>query len=141
MPEIYAKQRKFFKKAYETGEHGWPEVGPTAHVAKLVGKLGSGAGKAALDLGCGEGRHTILLGGRGYEVTALDLEPLALTRSDDGLLGAWSKKIAEPNGDGVAAVPPPAPPAPPPPVPPTIETPLSSILNAIRSDPTMTGPE
>jgi len=80
-PQIYKKQRRFFRKAYETGEHGWPEVGPTPHVAKLVGKLGSGAGKAALDLGCGEGRHTILLGGRGYTVTALDLEPLALKKA------------------------------------------------------------
>lgn len=80
-PQIYEKQRKFFRNAYETGKHGWPEVGPTPHVAKLVGKLGSGAGKTALDLGCGEGRHTILLAGRGYRVTGLDLEPLALKKA------------------------------------------------------------
>ena len=81
MPEIYAKQRKFFRKAYETGQHGWPETGPTPHVVRLVKKLGSGRGKTALDLGCGEGRHTILLARRGYDVTALDLEPLALRKA------------------------------------------------------------
>jgi len=81
MPEIYAKQRKFFRKAYETGEHGWPEVGPTPQVARLVKTLGAGRGKAALDLGCGEGRHTILMAREGYAVTALDLEPLALRKA------------------------------------------------------------
>ncbi len=81
MPEIYAKQRKFFRKAYESGEHGWPEVGPTPHVARLLKSLGSGRGKAALDLGCGEGRHTILMARQGYAVTALDLEPLALQKA------------------------------------------------------------
>jgi SAM-dependent methyltransferase len=81
MPDIYAKQKVFFRKAYESGEHGWPEVGPTPHVARWVGRLGSGRGRSALDLGCGEGRHTILLGRRGYAVTAVDLEPLALRKA------------------------------------------------------------
>lgn len=81
MPEIYAKQKRFFRKAYESGRHGWPEIGPTPHVAKLVRRLGSGRGKAALDLGCGEGRHTILLARQGYAATGLDLEPLALRKA------------------------------------------------------------
>jgi ubiquinone/menaquinone biosynthesis C-methylase UbiE len=46
-----------------------------------VKSLGSGRGRSALDLGCGEGRHTILLAARGYAVTALDLEPLALRKA------------------------------------------------------------
>ena len=81
MTTIYAKQKKFFRKAYETGEHGWPVEGPTPHVARLVARLGSGRGKRALDLGCGEGRHTILLAKRGYDVVALDLEPLAVQKA------------------------------------------------------------
>ena len=81
MPEIYAKQKKFFRKAYETGQHGWPEIGPTPHVARLVKSLGSGRGRTALDLGCGEGRHTILMAAQGYDVTGLDLEPLALRKA------------------------------------------------------------
>lgn len=81
MRPIYQKQQKFFRKAYETGQHGWPVEGPTPEVAALVERLGSGRGRRALDLGCGEGRHTILLGKQGYEVTALDLEPLALRKA------------------------------------------------------------
>lgn len=81
MPEIYAKQKRFFRKAYETGAHGWPEVGPTAHVVRLLKKLGPGRGRTALDLGCGEGRHTIAMARAGYAVTAFDLEPLALDKA------------------------------------------------------------
>jgi ubiquinone/menaquinone biosynthesis C-methylase UbiE len=83
MASIYSKQQRFFRKAYETGEHGWPVEGPTPHVAQLVSRLGNGRGKRALDLGCGEGRHTILLAHRGYDVTALDYEPLALRKAKE----------------------------------------------------------
>jgi SAM-dependent methyltransferase len=85
MATIYAKQRRFFRKAYETGEHGWPETGPTPQVARLVERLGPGRGRAALDLGCGEGRHTILLARKGYAVTAFDQEPLALKKAQAAL--------------------------------------------------------
>jgi ubiquinone/menaquinone biosynthesis C-methylase UbiE len=81
MRPIYRRQERFFRKAYETGEHGWPVEGPTPQVARLVERLGSGRGKDALDLGCGEGRHTILLARHGYRVVALDLEPLALRKA------------------------------------------------------------
>ncbi|HEV3028340.1 MAG TPA: methyltransferase domain-containing protein [Planctomycetota bacterium] len=81
MPEIYQKQKEFFRQAYETGRHGWPEVGPTPHVVRWVRKLGPGRGRTALDLGSGEGRHTILLARHRYDVTALDLEPLALRKA------------------------------------------------------------
>jgi SAM-dependent methyltransferase len=81
MRPIYRLQAKFFRKAYETGEHGWPVEGPTPHVAALVARLGRGRGRPALDLGCGEGRHTILLARRGWAVTALDLEPGALRKA------------------------------------------------------------
>ena len=81
MRTIYGKQKDFFRKAYRTGEHGWPVEGPTPQVARLTRRLGRGRGRRALDLGCGEGRHTLLLARLGYEATGIDLEPLALRRA------------------------------------------------------------
>ena len=81
MSAIYARQARFFRKAYETGEHGWPAEGATPQVEALLRRLGPGRGKRALDLGCGEGRHTLLLARLGYSVTAMDLEPKALARA------------------------------------------------------------
>lgn len=78
---IYRKQERFFRKAYESGVHGWPVEGPTPEVERLVRRLGRGRGKRALDLGCGEGRHTVLMARLGYDVVALDLEPLALRKA------------------------------------------------------------
>lgn len=78
---IYRRQAEYFRRAYATGVHGWPSEKPTPHVAALVSSLGPGRGRPALDLGCGEGRHTILLARRGWAVTALDLEPLALQKA------------------------------------------------------------
>ncbi len=79
--EIYRKQRKFFRKAYEEGRHGWPVEGATPDVERLARRLGSGRERKALDLGCGEGRHTILLARLGYDATGLDYEPLALGKA------------------------------------------------------------
>jgi SAM-dependent methyltransferase len=78
---IYRRQAEYFRRAYETGVHGWPAEGATPQVARLLSSLGPGRGRPALDLGCGEGRHTILLARRGWAVTALDLEPLALRKA------------------------------------------------------------
>ena len=33
MAAIYGKQQKFFRKAYESGRHGWPETGATPDAA------------------------------------------------------------------------------------------------------------
>lgn len=81
MSSLYARQARFFREAYETGRHGWPAEGATPQVAALLRGLGAGRGRRALDLGCGEGRHTILLARRGWAVTAADLEPGALAKA------------------------------------------------------------
>jgi SAM-dependent methyltransferase len=88
MRSIYTRQERYFRKAYENGTHGWPVEGSTPEVATLIDKLGSGAGKTALDVGCGEGRHTILMAKRGYAVIGLDLEPLAVRKATEFLARA-----------------------------------------------------
>ena len=80
--DIYKKQKVFFKNAYKTGEHGWPTTEPTKDIVayiKIAKKSIADKNNAtALDVGCGEGRHSIVLARDGFKVNAIDLEPLAI---------------------------------------------------------------
>ena len=69
--------RSYFKQAYRTGVHGWGNE-PSPHVLRCLAKLKRGR---LLDLGCGEGRHAVAAARFGYQVTAVDSEPLALRRA------------------------------------------------------------
>lgn len=80
--DIYKQQRRYFRQAYISGKHGWPVAGATPEVRLFLGKIaGKCSLKRAVDIGCGEGRHAILLAKRGFKVTAFDLEPLALVKA------------------------------------------------------------
>lgn len=50
--------------------------------------LGVEAGAAALDVGCGVGRHALALAQRGYDVTGIDLSPTMVQRAQSLCLGA-----------------------------------------------------
>jgi SAM-dependent methyltransferase len=84
---LYQTQKKYFEKAYETGEHGWPAVGPTPFVLRALRLIRRGAAAAGrgriLDLGCGEGRHTLACAREGFKVVGLDYQPLAIRRARD----------------------------------------------------------
>ncbi|MHC4983586.1 MAG: class I SAM-dependent methyltransferase [Planctomycetota bacterium] len=74
--------RRYFRKAYLTGRHGWSAEEPSPHVVKFLKRMaGEIPGGELLDVGCGEGRHAIAAAGLGFEVTAIDYEPLALRRA------------------------------------------------------------
>jgi SAM-dependent methyltransferase len=75
---VYRRQARFFRRAYETGVHGWPVEGPTPELRDYLRRIPPGR---ALDLGCGEGRHAILMAKMGFRVEAVDLEPLALAKA------------------------------------------------------------
>lgn len=78
MRTVYRRQAKFFHEAYVSGDHGWPVEGPTPDVARYLKRIRP---RRALDLGCGEGRHSILMATMGCAVEAVDLEPLALRKA------------------------------------------------------------
>jgi SAM-dependent methyltransferase len=83
--DLYARQRRYFELAYQTGEHGWPTVEPTPFVLrslqKLMQKRDLLPSDRVLDLGCGEGRHTIACAERGLFAVGLDYQPLAIARA------------------------------------------------------------
>lgn len=73
-----SKQQNFFQGAYDLGAqrvpagYGWPmEVDPQQleFLDKVKGSLSSGN---ALDIGCGQGRHTFMFAQNGFEVYGID---------------------------------------------------------------------
>lgn len=74
--------RQYFRDAYRTGEHGWAihESSPYAvdFLRELSSLIPSGT---MLDMGCGEGRHSIAASRMGFVVVGIDYEPLGLRRA------------------------------------------------------------
>ena len=65
-----------WNERYSASERVWSS-GPNEHVAEIVAPLAPGA---AVDLGAGEGRHSIWLAERGWQVTAVDFAEVGLER-------------------------------------------------------------
>lgn len=74
--------RRYFRNAYRTGQHGWGVEEPSPYALKFLMRLERIIPHGRLlDIGCGEGRHAIVASGLGFKVTAVDYEPLALERA------------------------------------------------------------
>jgi len=74
--------RRYFRQAYRTGEHGWAVEEPSPYAVEFLTRLAHLVpGGRLLDVGCGEGRHAIAAARLGFRVTAIDYEPLALKRA------------------------------------------------------------
>src|SRR5947207_10667210 len=58
-----------------------------ADIDRVV-KLSGVARGAALDMGCGAGRHSIALARKGFQVTGVDQSPFLLTKAREKSLGA-----------------------------------------------------
>jgi len=73
--------KKYFREAYRTGQHGW-QTEPSPYIVRCLDRLSKELPAAGLlDLGCGEGRHSIAAAQRGFRVTGVDFEPGALKRA------------------------------------------------------------
>lgn len=85
--------RRYFHEAYRTGVHGWAAEAPCEYAVACLERLKRLVpGGRLLDLGCGEGRHALAAARMGFQVTAVDYEPLALKRArrrarQDGVTG------------------------------------------------------
>ncbi|HNT86379.1 MAG TPA: class I SAM-dependent methyltransferase [Candidatus Hydrogenedentes bacterium] len=74
--------RRYFRHAYRTGEHGWAVEEPSPYAVDFLRRLSSVTpGGVVLDVGCGEGRHAIAAARLGFRVIGIDYEPLALRRA------------------------------------------------------------
>jgi SAM-dependent methyltransferase len=74
--------RRYFREAYRTGEHGWEVDEPSSYAVGFLRQVRRFVPDASLlDIGCGEGRHSFAAARMGFAVTAIDYEPLALRRA------------------------------------------------------------
>jgi SAM-dependent methyltransferase len=74
--------RRYFRRAYRSGKHGWQVEAPSPCAVRVLRRLKKLVpGGRLLDVGCGEGRHAIAAARLGFRVTAVDYEPLALGRA------------------------------------------------------------
>jgi len=79
---LYLEQKRFFEEAYRTGVHGWPIEDPSRFVVEFLRSFQKKHPRGRiLDIGCGEGRHTLLFAGAGHTAIGVDLQPLAIRRA------------------------------------------------------------
>ena len=89
--------RHYFHQAYRTGQHGWDVTKPSPYALRLLRLIKRQVpGGRLLDIGCGEGRHSIAAAKLGLKPTGIDFEPLALVRARrfaKAALGAKARAI------------------------------------------------
>jgi SAM-dependent methyltransferase len=63
----------------------WEAMPPLPEVVGMADRLEAESRRRVLDIGCGLGRHTVYLAARGFEVTATDNAPAALSACNTNL--------------------------------------------------------
>lgn len=81
MEPLYQRQQSYFARVYEAGATPWPSTKPTPSVVRLARSLQRRLRTGrVLDLGCGEGRHTLLFARHGFRTVGLDYAATPLLR-------------------------------------------------------------
>ena len=70
-----------WNQRYETGSTPWDSGLPSAELRRVIEESGIQPCRV-LELGCGTGTNAILLAELGFEVTAVDLSPLAIEQAE-----------------------------------------------------------
>jgi 2-polyprenyl-3-methyl-5-hydroxy-6-metoxy-1,4-benzoquinol methylase len=76
--DLVAANREFWSTAIQDNILEYPDEAVIRFVAAGGKDIALNRGKTAIDIGCGSGRHSILLARYGYDVTGLDLSDDAL---------------------------------------------------------------
>jgi SAM-dependent methyltransferase len=67
---------------YATQDTPWDTGEPDSHLVELV-ESGEFAPGRLLEIGCGTGTNALWLAARGFDVTAVDLSPLAIAKAEE----------------------------------------------------------
>jgi len=73
----------------------WEGFPPLPEVIAMADRLGAEGRRQVLDVGCGTGRHTLYLAARGFDVTATDNSPKAISVCKENLAkaGLWARLV------------------------------------------------
>lgn len=97
---IYKRQKEFYKSAYEQDFTPWSGGAVDPFVQGFIERVSTGVKRGfALDLGCGDGRHSRSLSKSGFKVVGLDYQPLALGKALSATPAGIRPKIVYVCGD------------------------------------------
>jgi len=75
-------EHRDWNESYRSGDLPWDTGRPSSELQRVVGQHAIGPCRA-LDIGCGTGSNSVWLAQQGFEVTGLDLAPLAIERAEE----------------------------------------------------------
>src|SRR5262249_27552517 len=79
--EVMMSELGRWQERYREGDTPWDSGRPSLELQRVVAEDGIVAG-LALELGCGTGTNAVWLASQGFDVTAVDLSPLAIERAE-----------------------------------------------------------
>jgi SAM-dependent methyltransferase len=90
---VFGAYSRYYNLLYRDKDYG----AEAEYIHRLVQKHKPGA-KSLLDLGCGTGRHDLLLAGMGYSITGVDMseEMLSMAKKGSGVQGFKGSDVTQP---------------------------------------------
>jgi SAM-dependent methyltransferase/mannose-6-phosphate isomerase-like protein (cupin superfamily) len=79
--DYYYEYDECYRTVYAEGAELWETPEPNDALVAFVDEPGSRLGPRVLDLGCGEGRDSVFLARRGFDVTGVDVSRAALDKA------------------------------------------------------------
>src|SRR5438270_11643617 len=79
-------ERARWEERYRSGDTPWDTGRPSSELQRVIAEERIPPSRA-IELGCGSGTNAVWLAKQGFEVTAVDLSPLAISRARERAVG------------------------------------------------------
>lgn len=81
--DYYYEYDECYGTVYQEGAPLWETAEPNAPLVRFLDQFSGRLGRKVIDLGCGEGRDSIYLAQRGFDVVGIDVSRAALDKARD----------------------------------------------------------